>query len=333
MEKNLSTDINKNRYEWVDIARGYCILCVMLGHMEQEAGILRDIVYSFHLPMFFMLSGFLFHPEKYELKVFVKKKIKGLLIPYFFMGSVIIIVNWCFYYFGDIHALGRYIYELVVQNRFHTIWYLTCLFCTEMIFYFIARYVTANRIKMGILIVEIAIMGLVYYYKGGQPLPWNVDVCTTALLFFYVGYMCQKIKLHVSPKYLVLSVIASCVCIYINLRFEGHGLEMFGCEYAIVPCTFIASVSGAYIVYCISNVENKLVSYIGKHSMVYFGWHQAIPMPAAEMIYNALGIFVNRTVMVTRILYMVCTMVFTLLTLTLAQIGISHTRLKAGIGE
>ena len=53
------------RYTEVDIARGIGILFVVLGHSIKQTGvqagwirILTYIIYSFHMPLFFCLSGF-----------------------------------------------------------------------------------------------------------------------------------------------------------------------------------------------------------------------------------------------------------------------------------
>lgn len=51
-----------NRIEWVDIAKGIAILLVVLGHTGLAVGSARYLdafIYSFHLPLFFVLSGYL----------------------------------------------------------------------------------------------------------------------------------------------------------------------------------------------------------------------------------------------------------------------------------
>lgn len=46
------------RLEWIDVARGIGIIAVVAGHVWTR-GALRDAVYSFHMPLFFLLSGML----------------------------------------------------------------------------------------------------------------------------------------------------------------------------------------------------------------------------------------------------------------------------------
>lgn len=65
--------------------RGFGILLVVLGHTSQFAGLVHWI-FSFHMPLFFIISGMLFH-ERQFLDSF-KKKVARLLIPYLFFGIV-----------------------------------------------------------------------------------------------------------------------------------------------------------------------------------------------------------------------------------------------------
>lgn len=71
MEKEIYCDISKKnqRIAWVDLLKGIAIIFVILGHIGQgleKSGItsfysiaLNNFIYSFHMPMMFILSGYL----------------------------------------------------------------------------------------------------------------------------------------------------------------------------------------------------------------------------------------------------------------------------------
>lgn len=53
------------RIEWVDILKGIAIICVFIGHTTNDnygniSGLLHMWIYSFHMPLFFFLSGYVF---------------------------------------------------------------------------------------------------------------------------------------------------------------------------------------------------------------------------------------------------------------------------------
>lgn len=67
-----------NRMRSVDIARGIAIISIILGHMS--IGMVNRVVYTFHVPIFYVLTGYFMKPEK--LKCFVKRKARIILLPY-----------------------------------------------------------------------------------------------------------------------------------------------------------------------------------------------------------------------------------------------------------
>lgn len=74
-----------SRLTALDSLRGFGILLVVLGHASRSVGLVSWI-FSFHMPLFFIISGMLFH-ERQFLDSF-KKKATRLLIPYLFFGIV-----------------------------------------------------------------------------------------------------------------------------------------------------------------------------------------------------------------------------------------------------
>lgn len=67
------------RLNWVDVARGIGILAVVIGHVWTR-GPLRDAMYSFHMPLFFLLSGLLSRPQ--PVARFTARQIAGQMRPY-----------------------------------------------------------------------------------------------------------------------------------------------------------------------------------------------------------------------------------------------------------
>ena len=54
----MQTNIRPMRFQWIDMAKGLGILLMILGHMHVGQSI-RDFIYSFHMIMFVMISGYL----------------------------------------------------------------------------------------------------------------------------------------------------------------------------------------------------------------------------------------------------------------------------------
>lgn len=85
-------------YDWVDATKGLGIVFVVLGHAIADTmpndpifEKIFQIVYSFHMPLFFFLSGFcgikaLQKRQLHEKEAYILERFKRLMIPYFFVG-------------------------------------------------------------------------------------------------------------------------------------------------------------------------------------------------------------------------------------------------------
>lgn len=104
----------------IDIAKGLLILCVVIGHGIQNECI-SDFVYSFHMPVFLILSG-CFLKKVEDIKGFAKSRAERLLIPYCIYMSI------DFIFFDNLHSLKRvfqYLYGGRLINGVY--WYVTSL--------------------------------------------------------------------------------------------------------------------------------------------------------------------------------------------------------------
>lgn len=76
--------VANEHYEWIDATKGLGILLVIAGHTF--SGYLYNVIYLFHMPMFFLISGYLHKIE--NIPIFFKRKISRLIKPYVFYLSV-----------------------------------------------------------------------------------------------------------------------------------------------------------------------------------------------------------------------------------------------------
>lgn len=81
----------KSRYEWVDVAKSIGLYLMVIGHMSLLSPHWTKIIYTFHMPIFFVLSGML-HTNK-DFKQTLNKVWRSLILPY-----LIIATSWCIYY-------------------------------------------------------------------------------------------------------------------------------------------------------------------------------------------------------------------------------------------
>jgi fucose 4-O-acetylase-like acetyltransferase len=81
----------QNRIPWIDTIKGIGILLVVLIHCLPATFVVRVWISTFIMPMFFMLSGYVYSPDRsQDIKAYILKKAKSLLLPYFFYSLICI---------------------------------------------------------------------------------------------------------------------------------------------------------------------------------------------------------------------------------------------------
>lgn len=79
-KNNYHLDGDMRTQKYIDILKGIAILFVVIGHAVRVKTVFA-IIFSFHMPLFFFISGYLFKPNNNIKQFFIKKSVK-LLIPY-----------------------------------------------------------------------------------------------------------------------------------------------------------------------------------------------------------------------------------------------------------
>lgn len=179
------------RIEWVDTARGIGLLLVILGHLKFPY--LSSWIYTFHMPLFFFISGLLYS-DKGTFLQFVNKKFQRLVIPYFVLGAVIYLF-WTFLYYIEGRPgidYFRMLQDFLVQKHFWTVWFLAALFFTEIIYWLINHICKDNLIYSSIVSSVLCALTFVFYRLGGTTLPWDIDVALVAQFFYHLGYVSKK---------------------------------------------------------------------------------------------------------------------------------------------
>lgn len=216
----LQTTENK-RDQSLDIMKGIGILLVVFAHVFHHSG----IIYQFHMPLFFILSGAAMTYSKSGFSL--KKKAKSLLIPYF-VFSLICFAYWAFVesrfrpmhdiaicedstgmnvkvqqflnIFSAINCKSAFVYNIVL-------WFLPCLFMAELVY---------SRIKDTKLewIIDIICIAVCYLFVSkSDGLPWCFGEAVVAVPLLSLGNkLYQPLKMSLK-KDTVKATVTCGICL------------------------------------------------------------------------------------------------------------------------
>lgn len=198
----------KNRILWIDCVKGIVMLLVIVGHSNIPA-ILRGAIFSFHMPLFFLLSGYTTKCSETKQQIFlrIKKTAKSLFITAYLLWAIRLII-----YF----IMGRVSYSLP-QIMLSAIWagggeysiagfnipamgmtwFLVTLFMLRNA-YDILQYL-ANKKHMTLVSVCVAILGR--FIGLWIQLPFSFDLVLLSFAFYHCGQFLSRKCIRVSvPK-------------------------------------------------------------------------------------------------------------------------------------
>lgn len=160
---------NGKRITFIDMAKGFAIILVVMGHRGFISPKTNVWISSFHLPLFFIASGILFElkrEKESKCNWFIIKKLKGLMIPYLFFSICSMLLDLYFKPTGAENALldfKLHLLKTITLQGYSVLWFLPVAFISELILFFSYRKLDINVLTPILIILSI----LMYYAYNG----------------------------------------------------------------------------------------------------------------------------------------------------------------------
>lgn len=282
---------DSNRIVSFDILKGVGILLVILGHIEIPY-MLKTVIYSFHMPLFFFVSGCFFRSISW--KEFINKKIRQLLIPWAFFAFL----RFAYLFvlkLNETHNVAEAISNPVTSMfdgflgdgnsfvLFRTIWFLICLFDVSFVYLLIHKITPPHTYKTLIIsILCVLLYGIGYWLNANDiDLPYFIDTTMSTLIYYHLGFCFMRNKwndIKVSPIYSLFLLIIAIVFVvlfpsYVDLRSNCFPLHLL-----LLSMVFIMSFY--WFVNSYFNSRNaklilldKILIWCGTNSLALLGLH------------------------------------------------------------
>lgn len=291
--------MNKKRVLWIDAAKGIGITLMILGHMKISDDLLA-FLYSFHMPLFVIISGFLFRPDR-PLSDQLKRRSKALILPYLYTNIAALFVRFLLLAaagaFSISGALGIAKAQTkatllgmgFARNLFTNtesvgpIWFVPFLFCICLLYGLlkkvcIQKYIWSELIEF-FIVISLSFAG---YYIGTKIafLPWSFDAALVALPLFYTGTKLQQFRFF---EWKYCSLCALLLAAFWLLLYHKSGMvALVTRAYVAFPFCLLTAVAGSiFILFLLRSANSftkaslllKPLAWYGQHSMLLLGIH------------------------------------------------------------
>lgn len=302
----------KQRIEWIDISKGIGMLLVIAGHTI--ALNYSYPLYSFHMPLFFLLSG-LFIKTNVGWKEYLYKCAHQLLWPWFGILLVSAIVCMLIPEWRDGVTLKAIIKDLystntnVFQNS--SLWFLICLFVVEIFFFFLDKTKLLFGKYQGVFYTLFIMFSICLLWQNkaltminmyvplwGGRLPFKLDTALLCLVFFAIGnWFKEDIKMWI-PKVKWYAVVFI-IFIWMLLAWWDAGINYnaltFGrAKWLFYPIAFWGIIGTLGLSEIISKSPAKwlknMLRFYGRNSLIIFGFQSLFIRLYLLMMNHVLGL-------------------------------------------
>lgn len=238
----------QERNQWMDIAKGITIILMVLGHTSiPDVG--SRFIWSFHMPLFFIASGWMTNWGKYSLGEFFAKKAKSIMLPFVVYSAIVLLI------FENLIGGGKVMNWLAHGWEAYALWFIPVLFMASVIGRLV--YMMQNRyLRYGAMVVLLAVgclLSLEHIY-----LPWTLSSVPFASYLVLLGTELKRLQNWIDEPRWWMMIGGFAMALGISHFWR---LDMcYNSILPIVPLT-IGAVAGTLMMFTFS-------SYIAKYTKV-----------------------------------------------------------------
>lgn len=252
--------MGNNRIAYIDRLKGLAIILVVIGHLLKtgETGMLYQFIYSFHMPLFMFLSGFVIHELPKWQKLCIK--LTNYLFPFFIVGSL-----YSFFIDANISLF-------IISAKKFGYWYLLVLAEFYMLL-FVYGFFGQRNLKKDIVFASTCYLSFYFacmYFPADVINGFSLNICYQNWPFFVLGFICSSSFIHRFNNYNNI-VYTVALLLYVPLLVywinTGHAFVLQAyCVIIILFALFHERES------CNSFVERKL-TIIGRKTLDIYIYH------------------------------------------------------------
>ena len=311
----------KKRLDYLDMTKGLGMILVLIGHLQGDSIFtfspyiqpLCAYIFSFHMPMFFIVSGIILAIKNDEIKPFkdvAASRFRGIMIPYFWFSFFYMLVVIVALIKGEIAPSSLYLNIWYVLSFYgmNVLWFLPALYLGELLFIYMRRKIRDDLPFVTIVVLSNAIVYFAAYFISiatfSTPFAERIHELLIVVLrpilvcgFITIGYYTHKLlrkgtrlgdffnkpvlneKGGVSIKYKSAYIVLGLMLFGVCFAFfkVNNGIDFRSLQFRNVFFFFLCALSGSYgmICFCKGLPRVPLFCYWGVGSLIFMVTHNS----------------------------------------------------------
>lgn len=262
------------RIDYLDIAKLIGLVLVCFCHIPMPSGNFHIWVYSFHMPLFFLLSGMFFKPENFSMKGGAMQ----LLVPFLLFNLLAALISTCtsFVLYRTLQISTVYVEQWLMSG--YTIgpsWFLLSLFSIRVFCSYVYKY---GGIRA--LVILTIILLVVFIFTDNYSV-WNLLNLGSSVLglpFYLIGYITRdqilKCVNYGGMRTTILMILVSCLSVLnaqVGIHEHSYGNTMIAFLFFGLTGTAVVVRLSHYI-----RIPHKILDTFMQGSLFYICMHTLI---------------------------------------------------------
>lgn len=244
---------NSKRIEYLDVAKGIGIMTVVWAH---ASGPFSNYIYQFHMPFFFLISGYLFN-SKSSLQKFVYGKVKSLYIPFAVWNLLITFIKIILRPQTLKYNLIRMLKIMLTLEKdgqfFGATWFLGALFVVSVLYKVFDLCIDEKASKKWIMAAIFSLIGI-----AGFLIDFEYMLSRTMVLsmFYAIGYLIKQEKEKLKK---IDNIVTCIICLLVFIVIGRNNFANMGAnEYGNRILFVIGALAASYVLICVSRFIAKI---------------------------------------------------------------------------
>ena len=282
-----------SRIEQLDKAKGIGMILVIYGHLFRYGGIPFSLIFAFHMPLFFYLSGYFFKMPDESIRIYswLKGVIKRYLMPLFFFSLIGGIIRFMFVGSPNWKNVANDFWHHMSSDEFFTgsVWFLWMLAVVHFLLLYIVKWGGQIFNRRLIIIISLSIISYLLS-KVTFSLPFLLKSVSSSLLFVYLGYITRDLVVSWTYNKRYSNYCLMALPLFVLLVLLNKTVNIAGPVYNDFFIFLLCAFYGIFLVLLLSKYPMpSFVSYIGRHSLIVFSLHAIYIVICVKILNLLLG--------------------------------------------
>ncbi len=271
----------------IDILKALGIWLVILGHLPLVNRELTSVIFSFHMPLFFFCSGYLFH-YKQDQKAYLKKNARQLLlvmVPYFILSMGFETVQDYVFYRSNLslqnNVIAPVVNFLTGDSKIGWMWFLWALFWMRIVYNMLyAKLHTYSYARHALLAASLCI-GFIVYLCDFRFNYYQITAFLLSMPFFCTGALLGQYKESTYSHGIARWVVLICCAVFYGIAYSHLGRVNMnaldcGSHYTLFLMAGLSAVVGLFLLFKnvhVANAVHSVIITLSNGTLVVLGFH------------------------------------------------------------